>query len=166
MPSTQERKNIQKYSFGRQDINIDMTPMTDLAFLLLTFFMLTTTLSKLQTMEIVMPLPAEEEDQEQAVKESKALTLVLADDDKIYWYQGITDAVADTTSFGESTLHRLLVEKNESIEDLVVLIKPMDDSNFENLVDILDEMQLSQTNRYAIVDFTEEDQKLLDESGL
>jgi biopolymer transport protein ExbD len=140
--------------------------MTDLAFLLLTFFMLTTTLSKLQTMEIVMPLPAEEQDQEQAVKESKALTLVLADDDKIYWYQGITDAVVDTTSFGENTLHKLLVEKNESIEDMVILIKPQDDSHFENLVDILDEMHLSHTNRYAIVDFTDEDQQIIDKSGL
>jgi len=166
MASSQERNSTQKYSFGRKDINIDMTPMTDLAFLLLTFFMLTTTLSKLQTMEIVMPVPATEEEQEQAVKESKALTLVLGEEDKIYWYQGITDAQVDTTSYGEMGLRKLLTEKQTEISDLVVLIKPLDDSHFENLVDVLDEMQLSRAQRYAIVDVSDEDQQLIKKSGL
>src|ERR1041385_6538655 len=73
---------------------IDMTPMVDLAFLLLTFFILTTTLSKPQTMEITMPEKVKKGDEQPEVNEKKVLTLVLGPNDKVYWYVGITEPQA------------------------------------------------------------------------
>ncbi len=78
---------------------IDMTPMVDLAFLLLTFFVMTTTLNKPQTMEITMPEKPKNEDKPPVVNEKRVLTLVLGQDDKIYWYLGITDPKVEVTDF-------------------------------------------------------------------
>ncbi|RYF88381.1 MAG: biopolymer transporter ExbD, partial [Chitinophagaceae bacterium] len=70
----------------KQSTKIDMTPMVDLAFLLLTFFMLTTTFSKPQTMEIVMPEKKENKEIEDTkVKLSDAMTIVLGENNKIYY---------------------------------------------------------------------------------
>ncbi|HEX8059730.1 MAG TPA: biopolymer transporter ExbD, partial [Cyclobacteriaceae bacterium] len=79
----------------KSSTKIDMTPMVDLAFLLLTFFMLTTTFNKPQTMEIIMPEKPKEEEDQPLVNEKKVLTLLLSKDDKIYWYIGITDPTVE-----------------------------------------------------------------------
>jgi biopolymer transport protein ExbD len=151
----------------KKEINIDMNPMVDLAFLLLTFFMLTTTFSKPQAMEIVMPLKpkAGEERAEQPVKESRAVTLLLGDDDKVYWYQGITDPEVFETSFDDQGVRGLLLDKNEEIENVVILVKPLKESVYDNLVDILDELQISEVKRYALVEATPFDRTLLAEQG-
>src|SRR4029079_35113 len=67
---------------------IDMTPMVDLAFLLLTFFVLTSTLNKPQTMEITMPEKPKDETEVPKVNEKDVLTIVLGENDKVYWYTG------------------------------------------------------------------------------
>src|SRR5215203_791591 len=70
---------------------IDLTPMVDLGFLLITFFMYTTTLAKPKTMEINMPYKDEKmtEEQKSKVKESTALTVLLSKDHQLYLYEGI-----------------------------------------------------------------------------
>src|SRR5258708_1184625 len=83
----------------KSSTRIDMTPMVDLAFLLLTFFILTTTLQKPQTMEITLPEKPKEDDKPPEVNEKKVLTLVLGADSKIYWYVGITDPKVEKTDF-------------------------------------------------------------------
>lgn len=151
----------------KKEINIDMNPMVDLAFLLLTFFMLTTTFSKPQAMEIVMPLKpkANEETTEQPIKESRAVTLILGDDNKVFWYQGVTDPQVFETSFDDQGVRKLLLNKNTEIENVVILVKPLKESVYENLVDILDELQISEVKRYALVDASPFDRALLSEQG-
>ncbi len=164
--------NAQKYNdkYNKKNAtDIDMTPMTDLAFLLLTFFMLTTTFNNPQAMELVMPLKPDEADQEeqiQAVKESKAMSIVLSSDDRIFWYMGLTDPEVNETHFNingndDNGVRGVLLEQNQLINDLVVLIKPDVDSRYKNLVDILDEMNVNGIRRYAIVDIHKEDQELI-----
>src|ERR1700755_1207826 len=75
----------------KSSTKIDMTPMVDLAFLLLTFFMLTTTFNKPQTMEITMPEKPKPEDKQPLVNDQKVLTLMLGKDNKIYWYIGVKE---------------------------------------------------------------------------
>ena len=75
----------------KSSTKIDMTPMVDLAFLLLTFFMLTTTFNKPQTMEITMPEKVQKDDKQPMVNEKKVLTVVLGEIDKVYWYVGVTE---------------------------------------------------------------------------
>ena len=143
---------------------IDMTPMVDLAFLLLTFFILTTTLSKPQTMEITMPEKPKENDKPPEVNEKKVLTLVLGANDKVYWYVGITEPEAKRVDFSKDGVRKVLLEKKAEIRDLIVLIKAMDESKYKNMVDILDEMTISNVQRYAIVDITPADKEIVKET--
>src|SRR3954470_189789 len=76
----------------KSSTHIDMTPMVDLAFLLLTFFMLTTTFSKPKTMEINMPDKKDLKPEDSTkIKESQALTVLLSANNKIVWYAGLGD---------------------------------------------------------------------------
>jgi biopolymer transport protein ExbD len=145
---------------------IDMTPMVDLAFLLLTFFVMTTTLNKPQTMEITMPEKPKAEDKQPVVNEKRVLTLVLGAEDKIYWYLGITDPKVELSNFSNDGIRKVLLQQNAQIKEMVVLIKPSDDSKYKNVVDILDEMNISNIARFALVDITPVDKELVKESKL
>ncbi len=155
------KKKGDKVRSKKSSTKIDMTPMVDLAFLLLTFFMLTTTFNKPQTMEITMPEKPKAEDKQPLVNEKKVLTIVLGKDSKVYWYQGITDPKVELTDFSAEGIRKVLVQKNAQITDLVVLIKPSDESKYKNVVDILDEMQISNIARFALVDITSVDKELI-----
>jgi len=145
---------------------IDMTPMVDLAFLLLTFFMLTTTFNKPQTMEITMPEKVKKDDVQTEVNEKKVLTVILGDDDKVYWYKGITDPEIKLTNFSQDGIRKVLLQENAVTEKMIVLIKPGKDSRYKNVVDILDEMNITDMQRYAIVKITSVDEDLVKESNL
>ncbi len=149
-----KKKGKGKHKAKKKSTRVDLTPMVDLAFLLVTFFMLTTTFSKPQTMEINMPVKDKEQKEQQAVKESKAMTIILGGNDKIYWYMGITNPQLDTTNYSADGMRKILLEKNREINDLVVLIKPSEDAKYKNVVDMLDEMNIVGVKRYALVDIT------------
>ena len=162
----QSGKKGKKKGRKKMSTRIDLTPMVDLGFLLVTFFMLTTTFSKPQTMEINMPVkPKEEviEEEQNAVKASKALTLIIDGENKIFWYQGLPgeENLPVETNFSADGIRKVLVEKNMTIAEMVVLIKPTDDANYKNVVDILDEMNISNIKRYALVDITPLDLELI-----
>jgi biopolymer transport protein ExbD len=158
-----KKKRSKKFS-----TRIDLTPMVDLGFLLVTFFMLTTTFSKPQTMEINMPVKPKDNQVSQenanAVKASKALTIILGSDNKVYWYRGLSDTedLPTLTDFSKDGIRRVLLDMNMTIKDMVVLIKPSNDAKYRNVVDILDEMNITNIKRYALVDITNEDLKLIE----
>lgn len=99
-------------------VRVDFTPMVDMNMLLITFFMLCTTLSKPQTMEISMPSNDKNitEEQQSKVKASQAITLLLSGEDKLYYYEGEPN-YKDYTSLKETTyaaegLRTILLKKN------------------------------------------------------
>jgi len=163
----------------KMSTRIDFTPMVDLGFLLITFFMLTTTLAKPQIMALVMPEKDVELEERDPIKESKVLTLMLGKDDKVFYYEGITEPKLDSTDFSAEGLRRVILDKQvkvkglfgeEEFEDfktkeprkgsfLNVLIKPTKDAKYKNLVDVLDEMSITKVRYYVILDVskTEED---------
>src|SRR5438105_12587028 len=96
----------------KHSTRIDMTPMVDLAFLLLTFFILTTTLNKLYVMEIVMPEKAEET---MPIPEKRVLTLLLDEGDRVYWRQGISIPKLESVKFSHDPIYQLLTTKNAEI---------------------------------------------------
>jgi biopolymer transport protein ExbD len=145
---------------------IDMTPMVDLAFLLLTFFVMTTTLNKPQTMEITMPEKPKPGDEMPEINEKNVLTLVLGENDKIFWYVGITDPEVQVTNFSATGVRKILLAKKAELPKLVVLIKAMDEAKYKNMVDIMDEMNISSMQRFALVDITDTDVQLVKESQL
>lgn len=159
-PSKNSNSNYQH----EKDIDIDMNPMVDLAFLLLTFFMLTTTFNTPQVMEIIMPVKPDKDqvEQEQPIKESKALSIILGDSNEIYWYRGVTDAELMLTTYSAQGIRQVLYEQQAQIEDMMILVKPHPKSVFKNLVDILDELNYTKSTRYAIGEFQQFDQDLID----
>lgn len=151
----------------KQSTKIDMTPMVDLGFLLLTFFILTTTFAKPQTMEISMPVKPKTQEEQSELKASNALTLLMAENDKVYWYAGLPDAPAapgvQVADFSANGVRKILLDRKNN-KDLVVLIKPMEKARYKNLVDVLDEMNITETNKYAIVDVDPRDEKLVEKA--
>ncbi len=160
------KKKGAKVRSKKGSTRIDMTPMVDLAFLLLTFFVMTTTLNKPQTMEITMPEKPKPGDEMPEINEKNVLTLVLGENDKIYWYVGITNPVVEVSNFSASGIRKTLLAKKAELPKLVVLIKAMDESKYKNMVDIMDEMNISTVQRFALVDITPIDVELVKESQL
>lgn len=149
----------------KMSTKIDMTPMVDLGFLLLTFFILTTTFAKPQAMEINMPVKPKNEQEQNELKASNALTIILGKNDKVYYYQGLNDGKEQpelkTTDFSDTGIREALLDLNSNPE-LVVLIKPTEKSRYKNIVDILDEMNITNTRKYALVKMSKLDTKLLE----
>lgn len=168
-------KGQPKAGAKRTSTKIDMTPMVDLAFLLITFFMLTTTLSKPQTMEITMPDRQKNKQEVMKVKESRTVTVLLGEDDRVYYYQGVTDAqpVLETTDFSANGIRKALLAKKQEIgrvpnpktgapeDGIIVIIKAQETAKYRNVVDILDEMNITGIGTYAIVDITQGDLDLI-----
>lgn len=148
---------------AKKEVDIDMNPMVDLAFLLLTFFMLTTTFQRPQAMQLVMPAKPEKEAviQEQPIKESRAMSIYLGENNALYWFIGVTQPEVFKADYSSQGIRKILLEKNAEIADIVVLIKPSQNSNYQNLVDILDEMAIANIQRYAIVDASPDDDLLI-----
>jgi biopolymer transport protein ExbD len=160
------KKKGGKVRVKKSSTRIDMTPMVDLAFLLLTFFVMTTTLNKPQAMQVTMPDKPKDGDEQPEVNEKNVLTLVLGENDKIYWYMGITDPKVDVADFSATGIRKVLQEKKAELPKLIVLIKSMDEARYKNMVDILDEMNISSVQRFALVDITSVDKELVKESQL
>ena len=160
------KKKGGKVRVKKSSTRIDMTPMVDLAFLLLTFFVMTTTLNKPQAMQINMPDKPKEDDKPPEVNEKNVLTLVLGDNDKIYWYMGITDPEVKVTDFSATGIRKVLLEKKAELPKLIVLIKSLDEARYKNMVDIMDEMNISSVQRFALVEITDVDKDLVKESQL
>ena len=145
----------------KMSTRIDMTPMVDLAFLLLTFFMLTTTFLKSQVMEVDMPEKSIAAPPPINVK--KVLTLVLGANNKVYWYMGYAEPPYKATDFSPGGVRKLLMEKNAQIKGLYVFIKPSDKSRYQNIVDIFDELSIAGVKHFSVTEITEEDNKLIKE---
>ena len=102
----------------KMTVRVDFTPMVDMNMLLITFFMLCTTLSKPQTMEISMPSNDKDitEQQKSMVKASQAITLLLGADNKLYYYEGEPNYRDYTslkeTTYGANGLRAVLLQKN------------------------------------------------------
>ncbi len=114
----------------KSSTHIDMTPMVDLAFLLLTFFILTTTFSKPKTMDITMPVKDTTEINRTKVPASQTMSILLTENDRIIWYMGIDSAglppetnIADFSISGEKSLHKVLLERNKLIGDQIRLVE-------------------------------------------
>lgn len=122
----------------RLAIRIDMTPMVDIAFLLLIFYMVTTVFSMPQAMEVNLPPATEEEDSQIKVKDSNLLTLHIDENDLFYWNIGRELPVPMRVD----SLRTLLVDQNQANAKLNTLIIIHQDARYRTMVDILDEIDL------------------------
>ncbi len=150
---------------------IDMTPMVDLGFLLVTFFILTTTMAKPKAMQVVMPeKDVKDTAQMSKIRESESMTILLGSNDRLFYYFGVTDPKVEVSTF--STIRQKIIEKNNEVRQLqrqngwkengvYIGIKPTEESRYQNVVDILDEMRICDIKSYAIIDPTAEELAML-----
>jgi len=148
---------------------VDMAPLVDLGFLLITFFMFAATSIKPNVMNLNMPPKIKENVVPPTeVKTKNAITVLVAKDNKLFWYQqeaknlnagnlNETDYTAIRNVITTATAGALDKEK------FTVIIKPMDDATYDNLVNVLDEMEITKSTRYGIVEVTPLEQKVYDE---
>lgn len=153
---------------------VDLTAMVDLAFLLITFFMLTTSLNKPQSMDLGMP----EKDPKNPlppvlVDERRTMTIMLGENNKVKNFMGLLENPIEAPKFvayGKEGIRKDLLARSKSVpqvtgdpkKGLIVIIKPSKKSTYKNLVDILDEMAICKVPTYAIVDITPAELALLE----
>lgn len=160
-PNGQRGKKKGRRRSKRIGFHLDMTPMVDVAFLLLTFFMLTTTFSKSNTMEINIPPEAVEV----KVAESNVMTLRIADDFMAYCSLGeeaprrlpLYDPGDSRQMALSGQLRSLLRQQTAANEKMVIVVKISDKARYKHLVDIIDELNLMKIGRFSLDDFTEQD---------
>ena len=160
---------------------IDLTPMVDLGFLLITFFMYTTTLARPKTMEINMPYkdPKLKQEDQNKLKASVALTVLLSKSGHIYYYEGIGDdpnKPPELKGTNRKAFRQVIIDKMKSVSDMkasgalgvkdetTVLIKPDTTSTYGDLVGMLDEMTIDDVKVYAIIDITDIEQGFIKET--
>jgi biopolymer transport protein ExbD len=160
----------------KQNSKVDLTAMVDLAFLLITFFMLTTTLSKPQSMSLGLPDKDEDETKNKDIKvdERRTMTVMLGEDNKLIYYMGLLEnpiAGPKDIAYGKGGIRKELLARKKSVleytgdkaKGIIVIIKPGKKSKYKNLVDILDEMAITGVETYAIVnDFQPKETELLE----
>jgi biopolymer transport protein ExbD len=133
---------------------VDLTPMVDLGFLLITFFIFTIRMSEPTAMNLSMPKDTPDKNLDTKVKESGSLTLMLGKENVIYYYFGSDPATMQTTTYKDVRDIILKKKKTTPAEDFFVIIKPDKDASYKNAVDLLDEMTINDVGRYAMVDPT------------
>ncbi|MEO6914266.1 MAG: biopolymer transporter ExbD [Chitinophagaceae bacterium] len=143
---------------------VDLTPMVDLGFLLITFFIFTTTMSQPTAMRLNLPKDTEKPEDQNKVKASGALTLLLAKNDKVFYYEG--ELAPDGSNFKSANFKEIRQEiinkkKNTDPKDFMVIIKPNKESTYKNAVDALDEMTINDVKRYAMVDIFDVENQLI-----
>ena len=158
---------------------VDMTPMVDLAFLLITFFIFTSTMSSPTTMDLNMPKDNKNEDDQTKTKESGALTIMIGKDNNLYFWEG--SLLPDGSNFTSSNFKDIraeIIKKKKAVEaayvtdaaceakaraegkdpadcrqkDFFVLIKPTENADYKSVIDLLDEMTINKVARYALID--------------
>jgi biopolymer transport protein ExbD len=135
----------------RVGIRIDMTPMVDVAFLLLIFFMVTTVFRTPQALEINLP---PDENVKIEIAESKVMSLRMLDNDVVYYKRG-------TDPWTRSDLKGLpgVFKAFKGNKELVVVIKIDPKAKFSNMVDIIDELDVASLTRFSLGTLTEEERK-------
>lgn len=149
----------------RIGFHIDMTPMVDVAFLLLTFFMLTTTFSKANTMEINIP----PENSEVRIAEDNVMTLRIVEDGIAYWSVGESRPLkislygrGDEAPMSLSKEVRdLLLGQTKANSKLAIVVRISDRAKYKSLVDLIDEFNLMKIDRFSLDDFTAADEEAI-----
>ncbi len=138
---------------------IDLTPMVDLGFLLITFFIFTATLHQPKILKHFLPADKQSVVDEPKYPQSKILQLVLTDNNNISFFSGDDAQQAKITNYSTAGLRTILQQKREAVaqkfgnpKDLLVLIKPTNKSTYKNFIDVIDELEINGVTRYMLTD--------------
>lgn len=148
---------------------VDLTPMVDLGFLLITFFVFTTSLSTPMAMKLTLPSDDPVDYLPSTAAAGKTISLLLSGNNKIYYYNGDSTGNLHTTDYSAAGLRSVIVNKKALVQsrygdakEIIVLIKPTTGATYGNIVDALDEMLINQVARYVLMDANENETTLAD----
>ena len=192
----------QKKRAKKHSSRVDMTPMVDLGFLLLTFFVLTTQFSKPKTMEINMPVIPKDTTKRMKIEDETALTLLLSEKkEKIYYYYGKfkPDAsIIKTTDYSKEGVRKVFRDRNKEVieqikqlkaklskreiadttykrlamtikgdkKSVFVIVKADDKAKYKNIIDVIDELNVADIGKYALVDISPAEIAMLKTMGI
>lgn len=160
MAEIQQKENRNKrggIQSKKLSTRVDLTPMVDLGFLLITFFIFTTTMTQPNGLGLVVSADPEDNDAD-VTAESKTLSLVLGGNDVIHYYEGMDPATSKPTHYAVGGLRAVIRQKLRQVKqrsgknDAVVLIKPTDLATYRNVVAVLDEMRINDVRKYVLMD--------------
>ncbi|MEJ7626189.1 MAG: biopolymer transporter ExbD [Ferruginibacter sp.] len=160
-----KRKNTYSKTKNHRAIRVDLTPMVDLGFLLITFFVFTTTMNQTKVMNFIEPIDGEAT----PVPQSGAMTIILGKDHKVFYYFKIFDEKGGAAQFKKTdfkSIRALILQKKiqTSLKDLMYIIKADKNSTFGDSVDLLDELSICNIPKghYSESDITKAESEIID----
>ncbi|MET3537410.1 biopolymer transporter ExbD [Chryseobacterium limigenitum] len=153
-------------------IRVDMTPMVDLGFLLITFFMFTTNFTKPNVMDLGLPAkdPNPNPINTSVVDAKNQVTFILGKDNRVFYHQqdkeDLNTSNLKETDFSGVKISKIISEAYKNApkpENFTVIVKPTDEANYKNFVDILDNIAISKKDRYGITDIKPWEKKVYEE---
>lgn len=163
MAEVLEKQSKQKAGVAKtkkSSLRVDLTPMVDLGFLLISFFIFTTSISQPTVMKLAMPDERDIKDSSIS-PENKTLNIILGENNEAYVYNGTQ--LNEIQNVGPNIREAVMHKKNEirqrykTASGMVVLIKPTPLSTYENVVNALDEMLICDVKAYMLVDASNEE---------
>lgn len=146
----------------KQSTRVDMTPMVDLGFLLITFFMFTTTFSKPNVMDLGLPAKPKKDQKlpdNIEIDLKNSISLIIGKDNRVFYHQldkeGLNEQTLKETTFDKDGITKVIENAKKGARDqnkFTVIIKPTDEAVFKNFVDVLDEMAVTKNERYGVTD--------------
>jgi biopolymer transport protein ExbD len=169
-PAAIDLRKSRNSKMQKHQLRIDMTPMVDLGFLLISFFIFTTEISRPHVTDLFMPANGDSS----AVAESKTITILMGEGNRLYYYNGkettafVNHGIIPTNYSVYQGIGEILRARQNNLDlmklgrrELIVLIKPGKAASYHHLVNILDEMLINGVTRYAIADPSSREEKYL-----
>ncbi len=170
----QSADNHRKKSSGvkkskKLSTRVDLTPMVDLGFLLITFFIFTTTMSEPNSMKLNLPKDVIDDRELMDIKQSSVITIIPANDNIVHYYEGkleMNGSNIRTTDF--TNIRNVIIQKKNTSDPkfFFVVLKPAPGATYGNTVDLLDEFIINDVNSYALTDLSTEETQLLSSISL
>ena len=146
----------------KQSTRVDMTPMVDLNFLMLMFFMFTTTFSKPNVMDLGLPAKPKKDappPQRTEIDLTNSISLIIGKDNRIFYHQldqaGLNENTLQETTYDKEGITKVIEQAKRRAKDVkkfTVIIKPTDDAVYKNFVDILDQMTITNSQQYGVTE--------------
>lgn len=153
----------------KKRIGIDMTPMVDLGFLLITFFMFTTNFTKPNVMDLGLPAKGPVESTT-VISDKNQITFIIGKNNRIFYHQSnekdIEKSGLTETDYNGIKVAKIISQAYENApkkEIFTIIVKPTDEANYKNFVDMMDNISLAKKDRYGIADIKTWEKKVYED---
>ena len=159
-PTSGHKKTRGVQKTKKLSTRVDLTPMVDLGFLLITFFIFTTTMARPKALTLILPKDVPENKRTEA-PEGAVITLLLSKNNLVYYYEGSDPKNMKVTDF--KAIRDIILDKKRRTDPtwFQVILKPSKDATYKNTVDILNEMTIDDVHHYALVEISPDEYNII-----